>query len=108
MIAHLYVHKGRLAWSGAWASGDPGHAPYAFVVDVGRDFQLTGDGRRIYLNGPGPIHHAELTPEAFIVAAKAGMFGFKILSQAEGRAMARDRAARSWAKLPARSRGPRP
>ncbi len=82
MIAHLLIHKGRLAWSGYNASGDPKHMPDALVGDVGRDFIITGDGG-LQLTGPGPMRYQEFTPAGFSLAARRGWFGFRVLSDAE-------------------------
>ncbi len=58
VIAHLVIRNNCLAWSGYNASGDPVHH-HALVVDVGRDFLITSEGK-LYLNSPGPLQFAEL------------------------------------------------
>jgi hypothetical protein len=91
--AHLFYHRGKLAWSGYNASGDPRHRPYAFVVDVGRDFILTSDERAaLYLIGPGPVQFTMFTPDSVALAGRVGAFGFKLVTGAEGAAIAADRA----------------
>jgi len=81
VIAHITIRDGRFAWSGYGASGDPAHL-HALVVDVGRDFLITGEGR-LYLTGPGPMQFTEWSPEAVVLAARGGMFGFRVVIEDE-------------------------
>lgn len=81
MRAHLFVHKGQLAWSGYNGLGDPSHA-YAFVIDVGRDFQITSEGN-LYLTGPGPGQFEEFSPAGTVIAARGRMFGFRLIQATE-------------------------
>lgn len=90
MIAHLTIRKGRLTWSGHLASGDPAHT-WAAVVDVGRDFIILNDEDQLYLTGPGPQHFEKFTPEGLVVAARAGMFGFRLLEENLSASWSRDR-----------------
>ena len=73
VISHLVIRNNRLAWSGYNASGDPAHH-HALVVDVGCDFPITSEGK-LYLNSPGPLQFAEISPTGFAVAAWSGMRG---------------------------------
>jgi hypothetical protein len=96
MLAHLFMNKGRLEWSGHNASGDFRHTPYAFVIDVGRDCMLTSDkAPALTLIGPGPARFETFSPEALAVAARSGMFGFRIVEddQVEARAAGKRRDA---------------
>jgi hypothetical protein len=89
VIAHLIIRNGRFAWSGYNASGDPAHSP-ALVVDTGRDFLITSDGK-LYLTGAGRLQFAEFSPSEFALAAKSGMFGFTVLGGDEAASWRRDR-----------------
>ena len=102
MIAHITIRDGRFAWSGYGASGDPAHL-HALVVDVGRDFLITGEGR-LYLTGPGPMRFTEWTPEAVVLAARGGMFGFRVVIEDEAGAWRRDAEERRRRKLGRRGR----
>ena len=102
MIAHLLLHDGRWTWSGYGASGDPAHV-HALVVDVGRDFLITEEGR-LYLIGPGPLQFTEWTPEAVVLAARGGMFGFRVVIEDEAGARRRDAEERRRRKLGRRGR----
>ena len=100
--AHLIIRNGRFAWSGYNASGDPAHH-HALVVDVGRDFLITGDGK-LYLTGPGRMQFAEFSPSEFVLAAKGGMFGFTVLADDEAASWRRNRDDRARQKLGHRGR----
>jgi hypothetical protein len=89
VIAHLIIRNGRFAWSGYNASGDPAHCQ-ALVVDVGRDFLITGEGK-LYLTSPGPRQFAEFSPSEFALAARGGMFGFTVLGGDEAASWRRDK-----------------
>ncbi len=102
MTAHLTIRNSRFVWSGYNASGDPSHAQ-ALVAEVGRHFILTGDGT-LYLIGPGQMRFAEFSPEAFVIAARSGMFGFRVLLDDERTARRRDREDRRRHKLGCRGR----
>ena len=102
MIAHLVVRNNRLTWSGYNASGDPAHT-HALVVDVGRDFLITSDGK-LYLNSPGPLQFAEFSPIGFAVAARSEMLGFTVLKDDEATSWRRDRIDRERRKLGRRGR----
>ncbi len=102
MIAHIILRDGRFAWSGYGASGDPAHL-HALVVDVGRDFHITDEGR-LYLTGAGPLQFTEWTPEAVVLAARGGMFGFRIVIEDEAGAWRRDAEERRREKLGRRGR----
>jgi hypothetical protein len=82
VIAHLTIQKGRFTWSGHNASGDPAHRPYAMIVDVGRDFTITSEGN-LYLTGAGPLRFTELSVTGFVLAARCGWFGLKIVTEEE-------------------------
>jgi hypothetical protein len=97
VIAHLVIRNNRLAWSGYNASGDPTHH-YALVVDVGRDFLITSDGK-LYLNSPGPLQFAEFSPAGFAVAARSEMLGFTVLKDDEAASWRRDRIDQERRKL---------
>jgi hypothetical protein len=102
VLAHLIIRNGRLAWSGYNASGDPAHCP-ALVVDAGRDFLITSDGK-LYLTSPGPMQFAEFSPSEFVLAAKGGMFGFTVLGGDEAASWRRDRDDRERRQLGRRGR----
>jgi hypothetical protein len=102
VIAHLTIRNGRFAWSGYSAGGDPAHR-HALVVDVGRDFLITSEGK-LYLTGPGRLQFAEFSPSEFALAAKAGMFGFTVLGADETASWQRDRDDRERRKLGRRGR----
>ena len=102
MIAHLFFRNGRLAWSGYGASGDPTHT-HALVVDIGRDFIITGDGR-LYLTGPGPFQFEEFSADGVTIAARRGMFGFSVLKEGEAASWRKDRRERAKRKLGRRGR----
>jgi hypothetical protein len=102
MIAHLFIHNGRLTWSGYGASGDPAHT-HALVVDVGRDFIITSDGL-LYLIGPGPFQFEEFSADGFAVAARLGRLGFRVLRENESASWRRDRRDRARRKLGRRGR----
>jgi hypothetical protein len=102
VIAHLTIRNGRFAWSGYNASGDPTHRQ-ALVVDVGRDFLITSDGK-LYLTSPGPRQFAEFSPSEFALAAKGGMFGFTLLHEDEAASWRRDRHDQERRRLGRRGR----
>ncbi len=102
MIAHITIRDGRFAWSGYGASGDPVHL-HALVVDVGCDFLITGEGR-LYLTGPGPMQFTEWSPEAIVLAARGGMFGFRVVIEDEAGAWQRDTEERRRRGLGRRGR----
>lgn len=102
MLAHITVLKGRLAWSGYGASGDPSHV-HALVVDVGRDFLITGDGK-LHIHGPGPHQFEEFTPTGVAIAARRGMFGFAVVADGEAAARAWDREQQRRMRLGRRGR----
>ena len=93
MTAHLFRDGRTWRFSGYNAGGDPfdgagdraaksmKRRPFDAVIDVGRDFKLTEDGR-LYLTGLGRVQFSTWTPEALVLAAKLGHFGFKVI---EGR-----------------------
>jgi hypothetical protein len=103
MIAHLILRDGRWSWSGYNASGDPAHRPHALVADVGRDFLITGEGN-LYLTGPGPLRFTEWSPEAVVLAARGGMFGFRVLHDDETGSRRRDAEEQRRRKLGRRGR----
>ena len=103
MIAHLTHRDGRFAWSGYGASGDPAHRPYALIVDVGRDFHITEEGR-LYLTGPGPKRFTEWSPEAVVLSARGGMFGFRVVAEDEAGSRWRDAEERRRRALGRRGR----
>jgi hypothetical protein len=99
MIAHIFRNNaGKLCWSGYNASGDPDLRPkrkdrrdalakpygYAFRVEVGRQFQISHEGMLCVDGPPGSKETKEFTPVALVVAARAKMFGFKLV-EAEAR-----------------------
>ena len=102
VIAHLVIRNNRLTWSGYSAGGDPAHT-HALVVDVGRDFLITSDGK-LYLNSPGPLQFAEFSPSGFAVAARSGMLGFTVLKDDEAASWRRDRIDQERRKLGRRGR----
>ena len=102
MLAHLFIHNGRLAWSGYGASGDPAHV-FALVIDVGRDFLITDDGT-LYLTGPGPHQFSEFSPECLAVAARLGRLGFRVLEDKLTASWRCDRQDRARRKLGRRGR----
>lgn len=106
MIAHLLLHKGEYAWSGHNASGDPRHEPHALVVDVGYDFHITDEGR-LYLTSPGRMQFEEFTAFAFVLSARLGYFGFKVIGESAASAAARDRAEQARLKTDRRHRSPK-
>lgn len=80
-LAHMYLNRGRLEFSGYGACGDPDYAPFAAVVEIGRAFQLVGERcDRLYLTGPGPCQFEEFTPTEVYLAGKSGWFGFRLVS----------------------------
>jgi hypothetical protein len=85
----MIIRNGRFAWSGYNASGDPSHRQ-ALVVDVGRDFLITSEGK-LYLTSSGPRQFAEFSPWEFALAAKGGMFGFTVLGGDEAASWRRDK-----------------
>lgn len=103
MIAHLILRDGRWTWSGYNASGDPAHRPYGLVIDISRDFHITGEGR-LYLTGPGRLQFAEFAPEAVVLAARGGMFGFRLLHDDEAGSRRRDAEERRRRALGRRGR----
>lgn len=103
MIAHLMLDKGRYAWSGHNASGDPVHRPYALVVDVGRDFILTDEGN-LYPTGPGSARFKEFSPDGFVLAARSGWFGFRVVAAEEPAAREADQERQETRKLGRRGR----
>jgi hypothetical protein len=97
--AHLFIHRGRLAWSGYQASGDTKHAPYSLVVDIGRAFLLTSeDVSKLYLIGPGTQHFETFTPDSLALAARRGMFGFRIVAENEPASRKADKARAASSK----------
>jgi hypothetical protein len=102
LTAHLIIRNGRFAWSGCNAGGDPAHHR-ALVVDVGRDFLITSEGK-LYLTGPGPLQFAEFSPAEFALAARGGMFGFTVLAEDEAASWRRDRDDRERRRLGRRGR----
>jgi alkanesulfonate monooxygenase SsuD/methylene tetrahydromethanopterin reductase-like flavin-dependent oxidoreductase (luciferase family) len=102
VIAHLVIRNNCLTWSGYNASGDPAHT-LALVVDVGRDFLITSDGK-LYLNSPGPLQFAEFSPGGFAVAARSGMLGFTVLQDDEATSWRHDRIDQERRKLGRRGR----
>jgi hypothetical protein len=102
VIAHLVIRNNRLVWSGYNASGDPAHT-HALVVDVGRDFLITSDGR-LYLSSPGPLQFAEFSPTGFAVAARSGMLGFTVLKDDEAASWRCNRIDQERRKLGRRGR----
>lgn len=105
-LAHLYTHKGRLSFSGYLASGDPSHRPFALVVDVGRLFSVTWDEPCVlfFKLRPDDRTNVEFSAEALATAARAGLFGFRVVGGSEGKAIAADRARRARSKLDRRAR----
>jgi hypothetical protein len=103
VIAHLILRDGRWTWSGYGASGDPAHRPFGLIVDIGRDFLITGEGR-LYLTGAGPLRFTEWSPEAVVLAARGGMFGFRLLAEDEAGARRHDAEGRRRRKLGRRGR----
>ncbi len=92
-LAHLRRDRKGWYYSGYNASGDPlilrgqrGQAPapvpYDAVVDVGREFLLTSDGL-LYILGPEMAQAREWEPARLVVAARLGMFGFRLLEWRE-------------------------
>jgi hypothetical protein len=102
VIAHITIRDGRFAWSGYGASGDPAHL-HALVVEVGRDFLITGEGR-LYITGPGPMQFTEWSPEAVVLAARGGMFGFRVVIEDEAGTRLWDAEQRRRQKLGRRGR----
>lgn len=100
--AHVADHGGRLGWSGYGAEGDSSHRPWRAVVDLGRSYLVTSDGR-LYLT-QAPRH--EFTPESLILAARQGLFGLRLLSEAEAESRRGGNRRRLLAKLDARKRSP--
>jgi hypothetical protein len=89
MIAHLILRDGRWTFSDYNASGDPDHRPFGMIIDVGREFLITGEGN-LYLTGPGPLRFTEFTTEGVVLAARGGMFGFRVLHGDEAGSRRRD------------------
>ena len=105
MLAHLFMNKGRLDWSGHNATGDFRHTPFAIVVDVGRDFYLTSDkAPALSLVGPGPARFETFTPEALTVAARSLMFGFHIVGEDQSAARTADKRRAAIRKIDVRKR----
>jgi hypothetical protein len=105
MLAHLFMNKGRLDWSGHNATGDFRHTPFAVVVDTGRDFYLTSDkAPALTLVGPGPARFELFSPEAVVIAARSRMFGFWIVEEAQTEALAADKRRVAIRKIAVRSR----
>jgi hypothetical protein len=102
MLAHLFLHNGRLTWSGYGASGDPSHT-HAMNIDVGRDFLITSDGD-LYLTGPGPFQFAEFSADGLAVAARLGRLGFRVLKDDLTASWREDRCNRARRKLGRRGR----
>jgi hypothetical protein len=103
VIAHLILRDGRWTWSGYGASGDPSHRPFGLIIDIGRDFLITGEGT-LYLTGHGPLRFAEFSPEAVVLAGRGGMFGFRVLHDEEAGSRRRDAEQRRRRKLGRRQR----
>jgi hypothetical protein len=103
VIAHLILRNGRWTWSGYGASGDPAHRPFGLIVDIGRDFLITGEGR-LYITGPGPMQFTEWSPEAVVLAARGGMFGFRVVIEDEAGTRLWDAEQRRRQKLGRRGR----
>lgn len=91
MKAHFFKDGRRWRFSGYNACGDPydgkggtrpgpetATRPFDAVVDIGREFILTSDGR-LYLTGLGKGQFSTFSPEAVLLAAKLGHFGFKLI-----------------------------
>lgn len=102
MLAHLTIRHDRLAWSGYNASGDPSHV-HAMVVDIGRDFLVTGDGK-LYIHDPGPHQFEEFSPTGVAIAARNGMFGFSVVKDDEAAARTWDREQQRRMRLGRRGR----
>lgn len=90
--AHLFHHNGELAFSGHLASGDRAHKPWAAVVEIGRDFFITPDGKTLYFKRR-PEDKAPLTfsAEGVLVAARYQMFGFQLIEETEGLSLSGDK-----------------
>jgi hypothetical protein len=102
LIAHLIIRNDRFAWSGHNAGGDPAHH-HALVVDVGRDFLITSEGK-LYLNSPGLMQFAEFSPSGIALAARSGMMGFTVIKDDEAASWRRDRIDQERRKLGCRGR----
>lgn len=67
-----------LYWSGPNAEGDEFQSPICVVIDVGREFTMTFDGK-LYLTGAGVGQYKTFTPWALYTAAAQGYYGFTLL-----------------------------
>jgi hypothetical protein len=103
MQAYLTLIKGKPAWSGYLAQGDPAHRPWRAVVDVGRDFFLSEDGK-LYFAGSGKHVFIDWTPSAVLMASRYRMFGMRLIEEDELGAIARDREERRRTRLGRRGR----
>lgn len=71
-----------LRWSGPNAAGDDFDAPVCIVIDVGRAFTMSFDGK-LYLTGAGKAQYQTFTPMGLLQAARQGWFGFTLLYDEE-------------------------
>lgn len=91
MLAHLSrfrIYGGSLAkplwqetslrFAGDNAHGNEISEPSCFVIDVGRDFTMSFDGK-LYLTGAGKAQFQTFTPTGLLQAARKGWFGFTLL-----------------------------
>lgn len=67
-----------LRWSGDRCQGSEFEAPVGVVIDVGRAFTMTFDGK-LYLTGDGKAQYQTFTPDGLLMAARRGYFGFTLL-----------------------------
>src|SRR4051812_22669648 len=72
-----YEHT-MLRYSGHNAGGDEIEGPVCIVIDVGRDFTMTWDGK-LYLTGTGKGQYRTFTPTGLVSAARQGWLGMTLL-----------------------------
>ncbi len=70
---------------------------------MGRDFILTDEGN-LYLTGPGPVRFKEFSPEGFVLAARQGWVGFRVVPEEEPAAREADQERQEVQKLGRRGR----
>ena len=73
------------------------------MIDVGHDFLITEDGKLLIID-PGSQQFQEFTPDGLLIAARGGMFGFRLLEEDQRAAWEADREASRRSSLGKRGR----
>lgn len=77
-LAHLSLWGGALRYSGDHAQGDEFLSPVCAVIDVGRSFTITWDGK-LFLTGEGKARYQEFSAASLLKAARDGWFDLTLL-----------------------------